>query len=262
MALVAMLDSVDALSEELRKEYKKRDDGKWVLEVTPVGGLELSDTAGLKTALGKERANAKTAAEKLVAFGELDPAAAKAALAKVKEMADWDPEKKVAEKVQAREKQLIEKHEAAVAALEKERDSVSTELQRNLITNTAITALQSAKGSVKLLLPHVERQAKMRRTETGQFAVDVIGADGNPRVGDSAGNPMTIAQLVEELKGSKDFAAAFEGAGATGSGTAGGGGTKVPAEPAKGTLRIDATDQEALNANVEKIASGEAVVVP
>jgi len=264
MALLAVVDSLDGLSEDIAKEYKQRDDGKFVLDVTPAGSLELTDVSGLTRSLEKERGNAKIAAERLAAFGDLDPTKAREALEKVAEMADWDPSKEVAERMKVRESQLLEKHKSELDTIAKERDTLSTELQKNLVTNAAITALQKSGGSVALLLPIVERHTRMRKTEDGRFIAEVIDKDGNPRVGDGQGNPMTIPDFVEELKGQEEYAPAFKGTGSTGSGAgegAAGAGTAGAGGPGRAGAPRTITREEAASGDfLQEIAEGKVAV--
>jgi hypothetical protein len=264
MALKAKLKTLDGLDETVAAEYTAQEDGTFILDVEAVGTLELADTAGLKSALGKERANAKKALESAQRFGDLDPDKARDALKKVDEMAGWDPDKEVAEKIKAREKQLIERHEAEKADLTKLQKALESQLEQNLIIAAATKAISEHDGSLRLLLPHVKTQTRMRKTPDGQFIAEVIGPEGNPRVGDSAGNPMTIPQLVEEMKADEAFAPAFKGTGSSGSGAGETptGGKAPPAARADGKKpkMIPASDQAALNANVDAIAKGEVVV--
>jgi hypothetical protein len=79
----------------------------------------------------------------------------------------------------------------------------------------------------------------------------VVDGKGNPRIGDAQGNPMTIKQLVDELKQDPDFARNFEGSGSSGGGAprsnAGGGG---------GVKTIAAGDNAAFLANLDGILDG------
>jgi hypothetical protein len=119
-------------------------------------------------------------------------------------------------------------------------------------------AIAEYEGSVDLLLPHVLQQTRMRMTDNGSFIAEVVDREGSPRIGDSQGNPMTIPQLVEEMKSSDSFARAFNSSGATGSGA-----TNNTSQNTGGTGRsrsISRFDQDALNANIEQLASGEVTI--
>lgn len=68
-----------------------------------------------------------------------------------------------------------------------------------------------------LLLPHVRTHTRVKEVD-GKFYVEVIDKDGNARIADGKGTPMTIQGLVAEMRGSDTFGRAFEGSGNSGSG--------------------------------------------
>lgn len=265
--LRAILESVEELSEVLRKEYTEQTSGpltgKFLLDVEAVGGVELRDTEALKGALGRERENARLAAEKLKQFDDLDPIQAREALKKVDEMRDWNPEQKLQEGIKAREAQLLTKHSESLSTKQVEVDGLTSQLEKVLIINAATLAISAQKGNPKLLLPHVLAQTRMRKSDNGQFIVDVIGDDGIARVGDASGGAMSIPQLIEEMKGQDDFSVAFAGSGASGSGAGSGSGSGSGSEGRKVGVpkTINASDQAAIDANIEGIADGTIIVV-
>ena len=223
MALKAILDTLDGLAADVAKEYTKGTDGKFVLQVTPINGFALENVEGLKTALGKERENNRVATESIKAFEGLDPIKAREALTKITEMANWTPEQKVKEQIEAIKSQLVDAHGKEKTTLEKKLQSYQKQLSNALITAAATQAISAHKGIPDLLLPHVERQTRIRETGDGQLVVEVIDKDGNPRV-DGNGKPLSIEMLVEGMKASDTFARAFEGSGASGSGAGNKGG--------------------------------------
>ncbi len=256
--LQAKLPTLDGIDETVATFYSEQDDGSFLLNVVGSSGFELENTTALKSALGKERSNAQTAAKALKAFEGLDPKEARAAMEKLAEYADFDPDKKVEEAIKARETQMLKKHETQVSSLNDEKTILMQQLESNLVTSAATKAIAASEGSVDLLLPHVLQQTRMRMTDNGSFIAEVVDREGSPRIGDSQGNPMTIPQLVEEMKSSDSFARAFNSSGATGSGA-----TNNASATAGGTGRsrsISRFDQEALNANIEKLASGEVTI--
>ncbi len=261
------------LTEDFQKEYVEKD-GMFLLDVESAGGYVLEVTEGLKTALGQERKNLSAANAKLAVFGDLDPTLARDALEKVEEMKDWTPEETVQAQMKARDAQLLEKHRESLSGKDKEIQSLMTELERTLIDSAATEAIASHKGSIKLLLPHVRDLTRIIKNEAGRFVARIRGTDGEFRIGDSDGNYMTVPQLVQEMRSDDNFGRAFEGSGSSGSGAgdggAGGGGDNNSAGSGGGTgggsggkvIKIPADDQESINAHMEEIASGEAVVVP
>jgi len=221
MGLKAVVDNLDGLEESVSSLYVERN-GKFWLDVDPVGGVELDDVSKLKNSLSAARAERDEAKTKLKPFSKIeDPEAALEALEKVKDMADWDPDKEVAEKVKAREAQLIKAHEADLAKANKRGENAEGQLKDVLVKNAAMEAIQAAGGKIKLLLPHVLQSVRMKQNDNGVYITEVVGEDGLQRIGDSQGNPITIPQFVDELKGSEDFDSAFNGTGSSGSGAGG-----------------------------------------
>lgn len=253
MAIKAILDNLDGLPADVAKEYKKRDDGKYQLDVVAVDGMELAEVSKLQSALAKERENNRKANDQLKTFEGIEPGKARDALKKVGEMSNWTPEQKVQEKIDSVKAQLLDAHGKEKAGLETKLTKLTKQLESAMIISVATQALAEQKGSVKLLMPHIQGRTRLREVD-GKFIVDVLGDDGNPRVAGSDGHSMSISELVAEMKTQKDFASAFEGTNASGSGAAPGGGK------ATGNT-IKSSDKEAIQANLEKIAKGEIKIV-
>lgn len=217
MALKAVLDSLDGVADLIKSEYVERD-GKFHLDVTPVEGFALENTSGLKSALQKERSARLKATERLGILGEVDPERIKEAVEKLEEISGWDPEKKVSEAVKAREAQIVELHKKELGKVSGRSEKLQRQLERVLVDQAAERAIIDAKGNVKLLLPHVK--ASLRVREDGDvFSAEVVNENGESRIGGNNGSPMTIPQLIEELKQSADFQTAFAGSGHSGGGT-------------------------------------------
>jgi hypothetical protein len=87
-----------------------------------------------------------------------------------------------------------------------ERDGV---ISQTLISDKATAALAAHKGSVELLLPHVKNQCRVVRLDTGNYAVQVLDAQGDARFG-ADGTLMGVEALVEEMKTQEAFGRAFE----------------------------------------------------
>lgn len=100
-------------------------------------------------------------------------------------------------------------------------------LERYLVDQAATAALADAKGSVRLLLPHVK--AHTRVVQDGEdYVVRVVDAQGDFR-SDGKGGFMTVADLVTEMKTQEEFGRAFESATPGGNGAPpGGGGGRMP----------------------------------
>lgn len=233
MAIEALLDSLDGLDEGLKKLYKAGEGelaGKFVLDVSPAGGVELANTAALRKALETERSNGKKAREALKTFDGLDAAAAKDALEKLKSLGDMSLDDKVKEGIAQREKQLLEKFAKDKSELEKQVERIASQLEDELVTGKLRESLEKHGGNGTILLPHLRRFARMRKTENDRYVAKVVDEEDRERISTKPGSSdaMSIEELVLEFKSNPVFQVAFKGSGASGSnanssGSAGGG---------------------------------------
>jgi hypothetical protein len=98
---------------------------------------------------------------------------------------------------------------AEIAEKDKRIETLFGQLESSLVDANA-----TANGVPELLLPHARKQIKMAE-EDGRFKFSVVNAKGEPRI-NSRGNPLSISELVAEMKGNKIFGRVFEGEGSTG----------------------------------------------
>lgn len=244
--LKAVVESLEGVPQELQPLYVERD-GKFWLDAD---GVE--DVTGLKTALRNERALRERAEKKLPeGFDPEDYAE----LLKLREEATKGKlSDKQREELESFKRQMQEQSAKEIQKREKEMERLRTALRQELVTGRATAALASAKGSVKLLLPHVERHATVTEVD-GRFVPVVVDEEGHTRVGPSGAN-MTFEELVAEMRANAEYAGAFEGTGSSGGGaprSAGGAG-------AGSKTVIPAGDQAAFLANLEGIAKGSVEV--
>jgi hypothetical protein len=211
------------LSEPLQEHYAKGDNGNYTLNVTASNGWSLENVSELKTSLSSEREQHRAAKRLLDKFGDIKPKDAKDALKKIKEMADWDPDKEVSEKLKAREQQLISKHEAEQKTLSERNTHLTKQIEKQLVENVAIAAISKHKGNIELLLPHVQKVSTVVEDDKGNFASRIVDKDGNPRLTMKPNSTafMDHSEFVESMKTHDTFAAAFDGSGASGTGAEG-----------------------------------------
>lgn len=249
MALQALVDDIETLDEGLRGFYRKLEiedennpmhahNGRYVLDVAPVAGVAIDHTEGLKSSLSQARTERDDANKKLQTFDGIDPIDVKTKLEKLEKLQKIDPTKeadKLAdEKVQA-VKDAAQKEVAKLTATGKGReDKLTAQIRNLLLTSDAKSALSKHGGDVELLLPHIERQARVREKDDGSFVVEVLDKGGTTRLKDMS-NPMSLEDLVTEMKSIDPFAKAFDaensGSRSSSSGNPGGpsnGGTKNP----------------------------------
>lgn len=220
-----VVDDINAVPEAIRNLYSE-DGGKFRLNVK---GVEPVD--GLKSALEKERKAARELEKKVKRWESLGKSDEEIAdlLKKAEDAEQSEAERKGEwDKLRA---QMNEKHQTELKSREDKIAAMQSTLERHLIDATATAAIAAEKGVPDLLLPHVQRHVRVV-DEDGEFAVRVVDAKGDPRV-DAKGEPLTIADLVKEMKASEIFGRAFEASGNTGSGKqpgsgSGGTGTAKP----------------------------------
>jgi hypothetical protein len=209
MALPAIADTLDAVPEAAREFYEAKD-GKFALKIA--GG---DDVTGLKTALQRERQAAKDAAKAAKQFADLGLTPEEIAELKAAKDAEAEERAKRTGEFESFKAQQAK----ALAAKDDELARTRGRLETVLRDREAATAIAEAKGRAKLLLPHITAQ-----TRVVDDAVRVVGADGQVRY-NPQGLPMTVAELVAEMRADEAFGPAFEGSGASGSGAPPIGGT-------------------------------------
>lgn len=222
MSLKAIVETIDVVPEAARGFYKESE-GKFVLDVESVDGFALEDVSGLKSTLGKEMTLRKKLEKDVLKFRDIDPDKAREAISKLEELGNVDPSKDadkiVSERLEAAKRQLLAKHGEELQTRDGRIGALTKTVEGLLIDQAATVALAEAKGSVELLLPHVQRHTRVREDANGKFVVEVVDKDGNARIGNAKGDPMTISDLVQEMRKSDAFGRAFDGSGASGSGT-------------------------------------------
>lgn len=225
MALTPILDSLDAVPEVLRSEYKEDPTtGKFLLDVIPTAGYVLENIDGLKSALGKERQRAADYETKVKAFGEFDPTAVKSKLQRLAELEALDPVKeadKIAEtKAKSMIDQVIAKHQAELSGLAGKTDKYKGTLNKLLVDDAAKSAIVAAGGDEKTVayMLHAVKSGLKLVENDGNFYTQVVDDYGNPRIGDAQGSPMSVTQYVSELKASPLWADAFPGRNQSGGG--------------------------------------------
>ena len=97
------------------------------------------------------------------------------------------------------------------------KDRMYGSLNKYMKRHAAVAAIANAKGKAKILEPHVMSSLKLVE-ENGDFDIRVVDDDGEDRY-DSDGKPMSVEGLVALMRASDDYGFAFEGDGATGSGS-------------------------------------------
>ena len=262
LRLIVTKEEFAALPEIVQKEYAEKD-GVYTLDTISVNGLVVENVTTLRSTLAKERTAKEAAVKDLKRFeGIEDPQAARDAMAKRDEILNFDKDAKVEAKINDVKTQMATQHETVVTGLTGRADAAESQLREAMVENAAITALTKAGARVNLILPHVKNSLDFKLNETtGKYVVSVVDKDGNVRIGDNVGTPMTIPQFVDELKGSEDYAAGFNGTGNTGSGPKAATDGTSHSSSSKVTSTIQASGNGVVIADdLEAIANGTQVV--
>lgn len=263
MGLKPYVTSLDDLPEGMGDHYKEMErDGEtiYVLDVDSQDGWALENVHGLKSAYEKQLKKGRELEQKLRKFRDIDPEKAREALDKYEEFTSWDPDKQVAEKIAAREKKLVETHQSELTSRDEKISKLERGLRSYLIEGKATEAILKANGRPRRPLL-MEITSKMRPVELddGTYGIELVESDGSPMISRKPGttDPMTVEELVELVRGDQDFAPFFEVTRASGSGSTGEGGSTQRV----GSRTVKSSDQQAMNENWEKIATGEIRVV-
>ncbi len=263
MVLKTRLPNLDGLSPEIAKEYKKLDDDSFMLDTETVDGWALDDVATLKTKL-EEAVDAKgRGEEKFKRFNHpdtgdgLDPDEAWKAIGLVKEMTNWTPQEKVAEKLKVTEENLRAEYEQKLSVSETKVKKLTSAVSIQTIRSVASDAILKLKGNVKLLMPVVEAVAEVVEDTEGNFTARIKDGKGGHLITMRTGEmgKMGIEEYVTDvLHKDLDYSKGFEGAGQRGSQSSNnrsGGGSDAPV----GSVRDN--DAQGLSDNIDDIASGK-----
>lgn len=118
---------------------------------------------------------------------------------------------------------LVETHNQEKATLQEERDAFKAAMEGNLIDSVVNRTLADAGASLPLMDHVVRRNLRVVQDEdTGKYGVAVVDDTGSPRISGPTGEPMTVAELVKEFSEKPEYAPAFPGTKASGSGAQGG----------------------------------------
>ncbi len=236
MALKLIVSDINTVDEAMRPLYVERD-GAFHLDAE---GFDDHPTVAkakqnLEAARRSERAM-KSQVEKWEKLGKTDEEiqALLAAEETNKQTAleragEWDKLK-----LQMNEKHLQEqkKWEGLTQAEKENNIKLRNKLERYLVDAKATAAIAAAEGEPELLLPIVKRFMKVTEDpDTGEFSTSIVDDKGGARV-NGKGDPLTVDELLTEMKGSEKLGRAFKASGASGGGSSPGGGSNPKATPA------------------------------
>lgn len=197
MSLKYTVESLDGIDEAMRGLYSEKD-GKFVLSVD--GLPEQEDNTGLKTALERERANAKQFGKQIKRWeglgkspeeiSELLENLAENERKKAEEDGDFD-------KLLSQHKTKWEKEKADLAGeLEASRASERKAIIDNSLKSSLVTA--GATGEGMDLLPVILSQRIKFETDGGERVIRILAEDGEtPLAGSSKDGTATFEDLAK-----------------------------------------------------------------
>jgi hypothetical protein len=201
--------SLDDVNEAQRDLYVERD-GKFELDTDGVPEL--------RNALKTANREAQTLRTK---FKDIDPEEVTTMRTELEELRAAGSK----DAVETMKNQLKSQYEKDLTKANDKVKKLTSSLETALIDSVAVTEIAAAKGSPKLLLPHIKGLVKLTEND-GQFTPQVLDTSGQPRKKDD-GTPFTVKDLVGELRSSDEFGRAFDASETSGTGSsanAGGGG--------------------------------------
>ncbi len=235
-------DSQDAVPESLREHYVEHK-GKFVPKFV-VGLLSNRDEL-----LGEVKKTKATLAQ----YEGVDPEKHKELVKKAEE--DERKRNEEAGNYKALQEQLITKHQQEMQGAKGIADKYRLSLEKYLVDAALTQAITSgtAPGVPELLLPHMKQHIKVVEKD-GEFSAVVVDAQGNPRIANAKGEPMTLPNLVDEFRQNEIFARCFAAP------QIGGSGASNQSRSLGAVRTVKANDHRALSDNLEAIAEGKVVV--
>jgi hypothetical protein len=226
------VDSLEAVPAQFRPLYtSEAKDGKFAPLESHKGVIEA--ITGLNTALKAERNNKKKAVDlaPLAEFGDSVEAIHTTVTTKLKEMSEQVAQggKVNVEKIKA---EIAQQYTGELTKAKTRGDALQKQLYKLLVENSATAAVMEHKGMAELMLPFITSQVQVKE-ENGEFSVFVVDQTGDRRYSTVTGQPMTIKDLVAEMKGQPKYGPLFESAAPDGGGMTPGSGKTSPVKKVK-----------------------------
>jgi len=204
------VDTIEKVPTEFRGLYVEKE-GKHVVNdaFAGVAGAVMGLNKTLKT-VREEAAAAKKGQVDLSPLAEFgsDPASIKAKFdERVAELvAKGGDAAKAVERVRA---EMTAANKTAVDAANARTTALQNQLYGHLVTSEATSAIATAKGVAELLMPFVKERVKVT-DDNGAFVVNVVDERGEIRYSGVTGQPMSIKELIAEMKADAKFGRLFE----------------------------------------------------
>lgn len=246
------VESLDKVPESFRHLYSgtPNTEGKYGVDPTHKGVAESIN--GFNKTNKQLRHEIKTKVVDLSPLAEFgsDPASIKAGLqAKLDELKEQYATGKtadVAKQIDSVKTALAEAHKKEIDKRDQRNTGLQTQLYGLLVENAAVSAIAELKGVPELLMPFISSQVKVVE-EDGKLHPRVLDAAGEVRFG-ATGSPMTIKELVMEMKANAKYGRLFESESNSGGGMPTRGGN-LPPRPTGQVLTATQKISAGLNKN-------------
>lgn len=209
--------------EDLTADEKARLDALLLKEKGEGKTFSEDYVKGLRAESAKYRTKVRELEEKMAKFDEIDPDEYR----QLKQSQKEAENKKLEEKgeFEKLKGQMVESHQKELDKLQGEIENLKQqiagsegELNTTILQHEIAVAAATAKAiNPKLVEMVAMQQMKVEKGEDGRRVIKVLDADGNRRMDVKTGEPLTITQVIEEMKMTPDYAHLFAG------GKAGGG---------------------------------------
>lgn len=202
MALKPIVETLDDIDEGFRGLYVKDDaSGVFRLDVEPDERTSKELEELRKEKLRMEAHNKKLLEEKK----------------KESERARLAEEERARRErdVDSLERSIKEKHQAEMESLNNRQLTLQTQLESQMVDNLAISLANQLSDTPTLIMPHIKARLRAQEID-GRWRTSVVDAMGNP----TATSP---EELVEQIRGDKQFAPLVRGTRAGGGGANGSG---------------------------------------
>lgn len=251
------VSSIDSVPEDFRGLYvRDGDEGPFKLNSEDAGVKSaVAAITRLNTSLKASRAEAKANKGKQIDLSALsdfgsDPDSILEGfnnkIAELNESLKAKGGKDLERQVDKIKQDLAQAHAKDLEGKDNRIGALTGQLHALLVTNEATSALAEA-GALDsdLALPFITKQVKVDETD-GNFKVNVVDDAGDVRYSGVTGQPMSIKELVAEMKGKDKFGPLFKSEAPKGGGTPPQGGNN------RGAHKVDPQNMS----SVDKISAG------
>jgi hypothetical protein len=207
------VETLDVVPENFRVFYTEGETGFKLNSEEPAISVAVASITGLAKSLNAARNDAKNNKvdlSPLADFGTNPAEIAESVTTRMEELnkqiKDGGKAKIDVEKIKA---ELSSAHSADIEKRQAREQALTNQLYGMLVTSEATTAITANKGIPELLMPFVKDQVQVVEQD-GKMTAYVVDAEGSQRYSGTTGAPMTINELIMEMKSNKQFGRVFE----------------------------------------------------